>query len=59
MPDRYEAIRDSIYKGLVGRGASPEEALKRAKTSAAKIYQSTRKKGEPELNHAVAQEKNK
>jgi hypothetical protein len=32
-------------------------SAKAAKTKAAKIYQSTRKKGEPELNRAVAKEK--
>ncbi len=38
MPARYEAIRDS----LVAKGKS----LKQAKTSAAKIFNATRKKGE-------------
>ena len=38
MPKRYEAIRDS----LISKG----KGTKAAKTSAAKIYNSTRKKGE-------------
>jgi hypothetical protein len=57
MPDRYTAIRDSIYKRLVAKGVSPEDAMKQAKTMAAKVYQSTRGKNEPELNHAVWLEK--
>lgn len=38
MPKRYEAIRDSLIK----RGSS----TKAAKTSAAKIYNATRKPGQ-------------
>lgn len=38
MPRKYEAIRDKLRS----KGASPKEA----KTRAAKIYNSTRKKGQ-------------
>lgn len=49
MPERYEAIRDRFIAEGLSRAA--------AKTKAAKIYQGTRKAGEPELNAAVAKEK--
>jgi hypothetical protein len=52
MPERYEAIRDKFQQQ---QGMSAKEAKKHA----AMIYQSTRKKGEPELNKAVAEEKKK
>lgn len=51
MPARYEEIRDNLIK----KGMSSKEA----KTHAARIYQSTRRQGEPELNRAVAREKKK
>lgn len=57
MPARYEAIRDSILKEKVKAGVGRAKALKEAKRIAAATYQATRKPGEPELNHAVAQEK--
>ena len=49
MPAKYEALK----KKFLSEGKS----LREAKTRAAKIYQATRKKGEPELNRAVAKEK--
>lgn len=51
MPARYEGIRDS----LVERGLP----LKDAKTQAAKIYNSTRKLGEPEVTSSYEKEKKK
>jgi hypothetical protein len=43
MPDRYEAMRDEFKK----KGLSS----KAAKTKAAKIYNATKKPGEPSLHH--------
>lgn len=43
MPARYEAMRDKFIK----EGSSVREA----KTKAAKIYNSTKKAGEPSLAH--------
>lgn len=40
MPPRYEAIRDSIKK------KSPSKPMAAVKTSAAKIFNATRKPGE-------------
>lgn len=40
MPERYEAIRDSLKR------RNPKMSLKKAKTSAAKIFNATRKRGE-------------
>lgn len=49
MPRRYEAIRDSLVK----KG----KPLAAAKTSAAKIYNATRKPGEEALSSVVARER--
>lgn len=46
MPDRYEAIRDSIFKRNKAKGMSDHAALREAKTSAAKIYNSHLLEGE-------------
>lgn len=44
MPAKYEAIRDKIHKELVKKGV--KDALAKAKTSAARIYNSQRGAGE-------------
>lgn len=49
MPRRYEAIRDSLIRQ--GKGE------KQAKRSAARIYNATRKKGEPSLYEAIERER--
>lgn len=43
MPKRYESIRDALIK----KGMSPREA----KTHAARIYNASRKKGEPVVSN--------
>lgn len=49
MPARYEAIRDSLVK----RG----ESLKAAKTSAARIFNASRKRGEAPVTGKSSSEK--
>lgn len=46
MPARYEAMRDKFAKGARKDSA----AYNRAQTKAAKIYNATRKRGEPPLS---------
>lgn len=43
MPKRYEAMRDSFRKSGMSESG--------AKTKAAKIYNATKKKGEPKLQN--------
>lgn len=52
MPKKYEAIRDKM-KGMLERKGVPEkQAESRAKTSAARIYNSQRKPGQkPVTSH--------
>lgn len=51
MPAKYESMRDSF----IGKGMS----TKAAKTKAAKIYNATKKPGDPGLHHGPANKKNK
>lgn len=50
MPKRYEAMRDKFYEEFKKKGIKDPKAYDMAQEKAAKIYNTTRKKGEPKLS---------
>ncbi len=51
MPHRYESMRDKFYREFRRKGMSHKKALEKAKEKASRIYNATKKPGEPNLHH--------